>query len=310
MLRMSLYPIFIIFLSMSNIVFAQQARIDTPPSLIDQLFQERDPSIYPNIFRQAQEAKISIQTLFEADFLFAIDSGDNLKITRLLETHDFNKIHKNFNTIRSQIFASKDDFEAVTFFIKAIKAFELKQDQEFKKYIKQAFWLSPEQAPVFATYIEKTKLRNLISSYNLPSTFRFHLQQTNTEIKNWKNIIQEQTGLLLFCYSPWSNQSMLSTESAKLIHELCKSNNIAHLQHNIETSTEALADNADYVSSAGIKNAHFWTTETLKVCLIETLRIKQTPTLIEFNQEGSITFHGDVSGYIKHLSAKTSQTNR
>ena len=272
--------------------------------LVENLFTERDPKAFELYYKQAVESKIIPQTLFEADFLYSVDTENNQRLIEIVKRHDTKKLVKGFNSLSSHVFATVDDFKAVLHFVDAVKHFENNDTQLFKKEIKEAFWFSPDQAPIFASLIEKTKLKAIIKDYTFPSNFKFQLQLTQKEIPNWKTIIPEQTALVIYCYSPWSNDCFELAEEVKAIHEICVDNKFAHLQHRLEIPDEADIDNARYTKAVGIDNSHAWTVETYKVCLLETLRIKQTPTLIVLNQEGKIQFHGNITKFKEFVLEK------
>ena len=265
--------------------------------LIEHLFNERDPETFEAFYKQAQQNKIIPQTLFEADFLYSVDIGDNQRLIKIVERHDTKKLVKNFNSLSSHAFATVDDLKAVLHFVSAVKYFENKNTKLFKKEIKEAFWYSPDQAPIFASLIEKTKLRGIIKNYTFPLQFKFQFQLTQKEIPDWKTIIPEQKALLIYCYSPWSNDCLEDAAEVAEIHKICIENNFAHLQHRLEIQDEADEDNVRYTKAVGLANAHAWTVETYKLCLLETLRIKQAPTLILLSQKGQIQFHGNLSKF-------------
>lgn len=293
MLKKSIISLILILNFCMSLSFSQEE--DTP--LKEAIFLERDSQVFKQLLNQAKKEKFSTQTLFEAEFIYTIDLNNLAEIGKLAEKYNLEQLKKEFNQIRSVIFSSKDEYRSVVLFIHAVKSFLNEEDAAFKAQIKEAFWLSPEQAPTFANLITKAKVRELKKNYRLPQNLKFHLQNTKKEITHWGSIIPNQQAILLYCYSPWNDMSFQTADEVKDIHKKCSINNIAHIQHKIETADDAIPENTLYIKDVGSSNAHIWTTETFKFSLLEQLKITQIPTLILIDNSGKILFHGNNSQF-------------
>ncbi|MDB9741788.1 hypothetical protein OAB00_02925 [Akkermansiaceae bacterium] len=276
--------------------------------LEDQLFSERDPIAFERLYQKVKNSDDNPQILFEARFLYYIDLGNNDKISSLLELYDFDEISKNFNAFNSKVFGSKDDFDAVVCYIKAVKYFEEDNIELFKENIKEAFWLSPEQAPVYQTLIEKSKLQNVIADYTFPAFHKFQLQVTNKDIPGWRSIIPDQKGLLIYFYNPWNYDCFQLAPEVKNVNQVCIDNNFAHIQHRVEQSEDADIENGEYMLEVGPANANAWTVETYRLSTIDVFRLKTMPTLVLLNKEGKILFHGNITEFMERYSNKAVKT--
>lgn len=268
---------------------AQQLSDASKADLIEQILTLREDKDFDKALKKAKEAKISPQVLFEAEFLYAIDKSDYPKLAKLIER--LPELEKTFEVHQSEIFSTKDDWLAVASFIKAIHALENKQVEVFKTSIKEAFWLSPEQAPAFGPHIENFKIQQL------KETFQFNFNHTEVNQKSeqeveFKTLLGEKKGVLLYFYSPWSRESMLATEDVTKVHQFAEKNQLTHIQINIEQGEDAEKDNLEYVKSVKPENSHYWLQLKTKSTLLDSLRIKRTPTVIHLSPDGKILLHG------------------
>jgi len=135
-------------------------------SFVEKLFSTREKPIFESLLKEAKSKKIPEQTIFEAEFLFAIDTESDQNLIRLIERA--NALVKNFSLKNSEIFSERDDFLATVEFLHAIEAFQKGDEKKFKQHAQQAFWLSPNQAPLIGSYIRKFKIQSLKKNYQLP----------------------------------------------------------------------------------------------------------------------------------------------
>lgn len=269
-------------------------------SFREQLFEERNPQKHKQLLKQASENKTPTQVIFEARFLFSIDQPNDSKLLDLLNEDVFNMLEKNFEPGESEIFTSLEELQATFYYIRAVDAFAKKNNADFEKFVKQAFWLSPSQASLLTTYIYKFQTRNLIQNYTHPSKLELTSQDAAANI-NWNILTKGTSGTVLIIYSPWDQQSINTVAAIEKVSKHPALSKHKLILHNIETNLDALEANRSYRALFNDTFNATWTIENKKTSLLNLFKIKTLPTCITFNTENKINYIGKVDRLLEQL---------
>jgi hypothetical protein len=282
-----------------GIIRAQQA---AEPSLVEKLFEERDPVRFQALMQKAKEQKIPSQALFEVEFLYAIDSSDDKKIAELTSKNEYTlaTLSQNFQAKQSQIFATKDDLLGALHFSLAVKAFTENNRESFREHATQSFWFSPTQAPLLEHYIESLKIETLKEQYIHPKDATFQLQDGKGKIQ-WNTIVEAQQGCILFFYSPWdvaSTEASLELEELKKIADLKKKALVCYL---VDSDPNVVEENRNFKKEL-IKQAHQWAEDSDDSNLLETFRVKKLPFVVDLSVEGKLLQAQAFNQYLQTVS--------
>ena len=156
-----------IFLASATFCFSQAREKQT---LIDRLFEERDPKAFAEAEKEALKAGVKLQILVEARFLFIVDQSDDKLLADYSETLVEQK--KKFNIDDSLVFAVAEDFHAIVEYSLAVAALQKNDRLSFKKHITEAFWLSPAQASLVkkVPQLSFSNLSTVLSTWEVKCT--------------------------------------------------------------------------------------------------------------------------------------------
>lgn len=262
-------------------------------SLREQLLTNRDSLKFEKLIKRAEATKVSAQLLFEAKFLFAIDTDATDRIVSLADQLELRK--KNFKLSQSEIFSNTEDWLAVTEFILAISAQKRGDRKSFEQHAKQVFWLSPSQAFLLSPYIEKYKVSNLIEHFTLPKASS--VIGVKGIVTNLPPLLKTNKGIAIYFFSPWDPNSIASAKRVKSFHQACEKKGLFHIHFCIETSDEVNNDLRSYIKIVGENNTHLWVKSNKGDPLVSALRVNKTPLIVTLNDKGKITFHGTLSSF-------------
>ena len=292
---MKVLPFLLICYLFSSLCQAQSLESATELSYKEKLLTTRDSKKFEQLLAEGKKQKQPAQLLFEAEFLFSIDTDDENRIAKL--TQSIPQLKKDFDLKKSEIFASKEDWLAVTEFAYAVQAHLNGDDKSFEQHVKQAFWLSPEQAPLLASYIENYKIKKLKKNFQLAP---------NALVKDFKDVdiplnqlMKNKDGIVFYFFNPWSRQTIENIPHLKKFHAKCEQLKLYHIHYNTESSDDVKEDLADYQKQVPANVVDLWSQTNKGDKLIEALRIKRTPTIVIINKLGKVTFHDDLSAFLR-----------
>ncbi len=274
------------------------AQLDTPTEspmspregAIEQMLSEREsPEAMEKAIAAARALNIPEQAILEARFLFHVDRAEDKEIAALLPT--FLKQKENFNLLESEIFASEDDWLAVTEYVQAIGAMQKGDKAAFKHHITEAFWLSPKQGAAFAPHIDRMRLMDAMKAV------RVDFEKPYTSIIDRKpvtlgEIVGKKKGLLLHFWSPWSREceATLPEFFVTAAHLLAK--DIAVVSVLPETSEKVMGDAKTMLEETKKKIPGSWLVDTKKAALSLKLRVQSVPVVVVVSPQGEVLFNG------------------
>ena len=254
---------------------------------LDRLLTEREsPDAFSAAMAEARKQGISEQAILEARFIFHVDRNEDGAIAALLP--DFLKRSGTFKLEESEIFATREDWQAVIEYVKAITALQAGDKAAFKNHITEAFWLSPKQGTAFAGHIERLRMEETMASVKIDFAETFLPLDEGNPIA-LSAVLRGKKALLLQFWSPFSAEcEALLPDFAKMVDEVAPKD-IAVASIVLENSPKALADARGIIGS---KPAGQWLIEHDRNPLSPRLRIQNVPVFVLISPEGRVLSNG------------------
>jgi hypothetical protein len=258
---------------------------------LEELLAEREsPAALQRAIDKARKAGVSEQAIFEARFIFLIDHHDDDAIAALLP--EFDKLDAGFKLEHSGIFATREDWQAVGEYLRALGALKRGDRAAFKRHITEAFWLSPQQGGAFAPHIEKLRLDDAMKALKLDFTQEF--KTINGEgAQSLKNIMAGSKALLLHFWSPWSDGADDGMPDFTATARALAKHGVAVASMLPEASPKLLEDAAGSIKSIGADPPGAWLADAATDPLHRRLRVRGFPTMVLVAADGTILFNGD-----------------
>lgn len=270
--------------------FSTETTHNIRESALERILGEREsPEAFAVAIDAAQKAGISEQAILEARFLYHVDLGNDAAIAALKP--EFLKRRESFKIEDSAIFATNEDWLAVTEYVQALDALQREDTKAFKNHITEAFWLSPGQGAAFAPHIERHRLANAMKEVKIDfSTRLLTLHDGNASPLSKINANSKAT--LLHFWSPWSRECETTMpDFIATAIELTK-HNIAVVSILPEQSQEARGEALEMVKPLGPRPPGAWLVDQPTHPLADILRIRTLPTMVLLDHDGTVLFNG------------------
>lgn len=257
---------------------------------IEELLSVRDSSeSLSKAIAAARLLEVPEQVILEARFLFHVDRAEDDEIAKLLPEIEIQKA--KFDLAESEIFASTDDWLAVTEYVAALAALEKGDKAGFKQHITEAFWLSPRQGAAFAPHIDRIRLMDAMKSVRV--NFEKPYKNTLAEgAMTLGEILGDRKALLLHFWSPWSRECEATLVDFFITADYLNSKGVAVASILPETS-EKIATDARLMLAATEKEAPgAWVVDTKKAPLATKLRVQSVPAVVIISEDGRVIFNG------------------
>ena len=276
---------------------------DTPPStdsqketqrveLLTQIFSQLDTPTFKQAIEKSRKAGIPEQVLLEARFLHWIDQDDSSALAKLAP--ELLAFRDRFNLELSEVFGVKEDWLSVIEYTQALSALEKGDNDSFKKHIKEAFWLNPRHAQIYAPHIERLRLLQAMAKTTISPELKIQPQQGGQEL-TFASLVNEKKALVLHFWSPMSQEVAINMPDFVLTSNACQANGIAVASILIGKTPEVLKD-AETVRKKHQENAKCtWLSDTEGHSLTSMLRITDIPTMVIISPKGKILFNGHPS---------------
>ena len=168
-------------------------------ALLDKIYAPADTSELNSLVQEAIKSGISEQNILEAKFIHFVDNNDDKGLAEL--STSLESYSDKFSPQTSEIFTQKSDWLSIVHYTKAVAALQNNEKESFKKHITEAFWLSPEQGPVFAQYITQMRQKEIIKSFVLNKNITLNFQNEDASAP-LQEVIKEGHEVLLHFWSP------------------------------------------------------------------------------------------------------------
>jgi len=236
--------------------------------------------------KEARQQGVTDQAILEARFVFHVDRNEDAKVAGLLP--QFLERSAVFKIEESEIFATRDEWNAVIEYVKALDALQKGDKAAFKSHITEAFWLSPKQGSAFAPHIDRVRMGDALAAMKLDFSETF-LPVAEGNPTPLSKILGEKKALLIQFWSPLSAEcEALLPDFAKINAELAPKG-VAVATLIMDNSPSALADTRSMI---GAKPAGAWLIDHASNPLSPRLGIQSLPTFVLLSAEGRVISFG------------------
>ncbi len=258
-------------------------------ALIRPLMEVREPEAFEAAYRAAEKGGVPRQALLETRFLYLVDQGNDSKLAAFSKEL---KAHLPALKIKdSVIFAVPEDFQSIVEYTLALAALENNQSVDFEKHIKEAFWLSPSQAQIYARHIDEVRLKKAMTQLKFDFSRTIEKQSDDKRI-TLKQEIGDAPAILFHFWSAWARESLDSMPDFFATA-------VALEKHKIPVANILLAGNAEAKKTAdelrsewGKEAKGSWLIDSEKGDLASLFRVKTFPTVVLLSRDGLVLFNG------------------
>ena len=270
--------------------FADETSAISREEAVNRILSEREsPAAFQAAIAAARKADVGDQGILEARFLYHVDRGEDDKIAALAP--EFLQRRDVFQLEESKIFATVEDWLAVTEYTQALAALQKQNVEAFKKHITEAFWLSPRQGAAFAPHIERLRLAEAMKEVRIDFATRLATMHGG-DTRSLASLNRESPATLLHFWSPWSRECEASMPDFAITAVELAKHNIAVVSILPEQSAEVRADALELIEPLGQKPPGAWLVDRSKSPLGQLLRIQALPTMVLLDPDGRVLFNG------------------
>lgn len=257
---------------------------------VDHLLSEREsPEKLAAAIEAAIKAGVSGQGILEARFLYHVDRREDAQLAALAP--EFLKRRESFKVEDSEIFATREDWLAVTEYLQALGALENGDVDGFKKHITEAFWLSPRQAAAFAPHIDRLRLDEAMKKVRVDFDTRL-AALAGGDATTLARINKEAPATLLHFWSPWSLECEAAMPDFFTTATGLARHDVAVISILPEQSDEVRADARELLAPLADTPPGAWLIDRPKDPLSRLLRIQSVPAMVLLDPEGRVLFNG------------------
>ena len=260
---------------------------------LDNLLSERESvAALAKAIEEARKNGVSEQAVLEARFLYHVDQQEDAAIAAMLP--DFIKQQAAFKLEDSAIFGVKEDWLAVTEYVKAIASLEKGDDAAFKTHITEAFWLSPRQASAFATHIDRMRLEERMREVKLDFTTRLTRLEGGDAVP-LQDLIADKKAMLFHFWSPASTESAASMPDFIVTAKALITSDIPVASILPGEPPAILTEARTTLRPWGPNPPGAWLIDNTEAPLARDLRVQHLPLFVLISNEGRVLFNGDPS---------------
>ena len=261
------------------------ARAEVSDSIIKELFTSNGTlEEFTKAADAAAKAGAPAQVLAEAKLIWGLKHKDTAYLSKILP--ELETAAKNFKKEESAGLGSSEDFAALICYIKALEAAGKGDAVALKEQITEAFWLSPEQAPLFAETI--TFFRTQAKMASVTMDLKLPITNSKAEATTLGDVLGKNKAVLLDFWASWCGPCMNLMPELRKKAEYLGQHGIVVAGMNTE-SDEAIADKVR--AEKGMKDVT-WLVEPKARPFSDVLEINSIPRMILVSREGKVLFNG------------------
>lgn len=257
-----------------------------------ELFTARVPAKFDSALALANKLGIHKQIILEATFLYYVDT-ENHKGIAALHT-EFQDHLKQFDLDVSKIFATKEQWQSVIQYSLALQALENDDEENFKKHITEAFWLSPETASAFSHHITVRRNKKLMQQIIITPD-REMLTLDTEKVITFKELIKGNDALILRFWSPWNQQIDTTYPLINNAATQCAGKKISFASVLLENDKQLITTAKEIIAEQKPALPSYWLIDSKNKSFSKQLRISDLPTLVIITKDGRIAYHGTAS---------------
>lgn len=233
---------------------------------------------------EATKAGAPAQFVAEAKLVWGLRNKDTAYLMKIVP--ELEGVAKDFKKENSAGLGAVEDFQALIHYIKALDAAMKGDSAGAKEHITEAFWLSPEQAGLFAQTV--TFFRTQAKMAKVSVDMKTKITNSKAENTTLTEVLGKNKAVLLDFWASWCGPCM------QLMPELKKK--AAHLaKHGVVVAgmnTESDPSIAEKVRKEKEMKNVVWLVEPAEKPFSELLDISSIPRMVLLNPEGKVLFNG------------------
>jgi thiol-disulfide isomerase/thioredoxin len=239
---------------------------------------------FTKLTEEAKKDGATAQLLAEAKLVWGLRHKDTEYLSKILP--ELEATVGEFKKEESAGLGSVDDFKALISYIKALEAAGKGDEKALKKHITEAFWLSPEQAGLFAETI--TYFRTQAKMAKITVDMKLPITNSKAEATTLGDVLGENKAVMLDFWASWCGPCMQLMPELRKRAEYLGKHGIAVAGMNTE-SDEAIADK---VRGEKDMKEVTWLVEPKAKPFSEPMEISSIPRVILLSPEGKVLFNG------------------
>lgn len=233
---------------------------------------------------EAAKAGTPAQLIAEAKLIWGLRNKNTAYLTKIVP--ELEAVADDFKKEDSAGLGSVEDFKALIHYIKALDAAIKGDSAGAKKHITEAFWLSPEQAGLFAQTV--TFFRTQAKMAKVSVDMKTKITNSKGESLTLGSVLGKDKAVLLDFWASWCGPCM------NLMPELKKK--AAHLsKHGVVVAgmnTESDKAIAEKIRGEKEMKEVVWLVEPETKPFSDLLEISSIPRMVLLTPEGKVLFNG------------------
>ncbi len=274
-----------LFIALAMLAMAGLARAEVNEELARKLFNpEANLEEFTKAAGEASKGGAPAQLIAEAKLVWGLRHKDTTYLSKIVP--ELEAVVEGFKTEDSAALGNVEDFKALIHYIKALDAAREGNGDEVKRHITEAFWLSPEQAGLFAQTI--TFFRTQAKMAKVSVDMKTSLTNSKGEATTLATVLGKEKAVLLDFWASWCGPCMnlmpeLKTKAAYLS------------KHGVVVAglnTESDATIAERIRVNKDMGDMLWLVEPKERPFSDLLAIDSIPRMVLITPEGKVLFNG------------------
>jgi thiol-disulfide isomerase/thioredoxin len=234
---------------------------------------------------QAAKGGVKEQILLEAQLIWGLRRGQTAFLTTLLP--ELEALVRTFDPRQSAGIRSLEEIRGLVTYVKALVARDRGDDKAFEELIKEAFWLHPASAPLFAQTVEAVRREKKMATLRLD--LEVVITTSEGEATTLRDQLNGQKALLLDFWATWCGPCMaLMPELRKKASQLSQHGIVVVAMNTDSQNAEALADKVRREKDMTLP----WLVEPDDRPYSNALEIRSIPSMVLVTPDGKVQFFG------------------